>query len=319
VAAARHVAQDPGKSYNPLFIYGGVGLGKTHLLMAIANEIQAIRSRARVEYLTSEDFVNRYVEALQNKTLPAFRQHFRGLDLLLIDDVQFFEGKVGTSEEFFHTFNSLQNHHKQIVLASDRTPKELNGLASRLLSRFEGGLSAEILPPGEVETRMAILRKKQEAQPIKLPDPVMALIAERIYSNIRNLEGALTRLVMHVSIFKQEMSVALATELLRDKFETEQGRILTATLIQRAVSEYFQVSVPDLLGPRRPKQIAMARMVAMYLARTMTQDSLPGIGRAFNRDHATVVHAVSAITSRMDTDESLRTAVTTLTRQLQHH
>ena len=316
VAAAQAVCKRPGKAYNPLFIYGGTGQGKTHLLMAIANEVARLRRRARIQYVTSEDFVNQYVEATQGNTFASFRRHFRSLDVLLIDDVQFFEGKVGSSEEFFHTFNTLYNAHKQIILASDRTPQEISGLQQRLVSRFEWGLSAEVLPPTDLETRVAILKKKQEPHRCKLSDEVLFYVAEHVKSNIRNLESALTKLIMNISTLNCEMTVKQAEELLRDKLEHEAARVPSIDLIQRKVAEHYDLRVADMMSKKRPKNIAEPRMVAMYLARQLTGISLTTIGEAFNRNHATVIHAVDTVSRRLEAEETLRTAVTTLTRQL---
>lgn len=314
VAAATAVCRHPGTIYNPFFVYGGSGLGKTHLLQAIANDVALHRPEAKIEYLTSEEFVNLYVEAVQKSTLPAFRRRFRSLDLLLIDDVQFFKGKVQSSEEFFHTFNSLYNAHKQIILAADRTPQEI-GLEDRMISRFDWGLSAEILPP-ELETRVAILKKKQEMQSVKLSDDVLFLVASRIQSNMRMLESALTILTMNVSALGCDMTPELAERLLKDKFDVENRRIVTIDMIQRHVAEKFDVKVSDILGRKRPQNIAQARMVAMYLSRKLTKFSFPVIGDAFNRNHATIVHAVDAIGERMTNDDSLRATVNTITKQL---
>ncbi len=314
-AAAQAVCKNPGKAYNPMFIYGGVGLGKTHLLQAIANEVAARRKRAKIEFLTSEEFVNLYVEAIQTKTLPSFRRHFRSLEILLIDDVQFFEGKVGSSEEFFHTFNTLHNAHKQIILASDRTPQEISGLEQRLVSRFDCGLSAETLPP-DLEMRVAILKKKQETQTIKFPDEILFLIANRITSNIRTLESALTRLIMNVSAFGSELNLEMAEELLRDKFENETAKPLSVDAIQRRVAEYHDIRFADMTSKKRPQNIAVPRMVAMYIARKLTDMSLPAIGDSFNRNHATIIHAVATIDKRMAADENFRHNVNVLMRQL---
>lgn len=316
VAASQGVCKNPGKGYNPLFIYGGVGLGKTHLLQAIANEVASRRKRVRIEYVSSEEFVNYYIEALCNKTLPSFRRRFRSLDLLLIDDVQFFEGKVGSCEEFFHTFNTLHNAHKQIVLASDRTPADISGLEKRLVSRFEWGLSAEILPPN-LETRVAILKKKQEKQSIQFDDEILFLIASKIQSNIRNLEGALTKLVMNVSAFGYEMTKDRAVELLQDRFDTAASRVLTTEQIQRHVAEFYDIRLSDMTSKKRPRNIAFPRMVAMYLSRKLTNQSFPAIGDAFSRNHATIVHAVSTIEDRMAGDEKLAQTLALLSRQLE--
>ncbi len=315
-AAALAVSKNPGKAYNPLFIYGGVGLGKTHLLQAIANEVSSRKKRAKIKYLTSEEFVNLYVEGMQKKTLLDFRRRLRSQDVLIIDDVQFFKGKVGSSEEFFHTFNSLHNAHKQIVLASDRNPQEISGLEQRLVSRFEWGLSAEILPP-EVETRVAILKKKQETQTIKISDEILFFIADRIQSNIRNLESALTKLVMNISAFGGEMTKSRAEDLLRDKFENESSKLISIELIQRRVAEYYDIRVADMTSKKRPKNIAEPRMIAMFLSRKHTNNSLPAIGDAFNRNHATIIHAVSSIEKRMTANETFQHTVGQLARQLQ--
>ncbi len=313
-AAAKAVSENPGHAYNPLFIYGGSGLGKTHLLQAIANELTNANPRSRIEFLTSEEFVNSYVEALQSQTVREFRRHIRSLDILLIDDVQFFKGKIGSSEEFFHTFNTLHNAHKQIVLASDRTPKDISGLEQRLVSRFDCGLSSEILLP-DVETRLAILKKKQESQSVKLSDDVLNLIASRIPSNIRSLEGALTKLIMNITLFDSEMTADKAEELLVDKFENESPR-LSIDRIQRCVADCYDLRVTDILGKKRPRNIATPRMIAMYLSRKLTDNSLPTIGDAFNRNHATILHAVDTIERKMGDDVNLRTNVSILTRQL---
>jgi len=313
-AAALAVAENPGKAYNPLFIYGGVGLGKTHLLQAIANDLCQRRKRAKVKYLTSEEFVNLYVEAVQKKSLPEFRRKLRGSDILVIDDVQFFKGKVGSSEEFFHTFNTLHNTHKQIVLASDRNPQEI-GLEQRLVSRFEWGLSAEIMPP-DLETRVAILKKKQEKQSTKISDEILFFIADRIQSNIRNLESALTKLIMNITAFGCEMTKSRAEELLRDKFENESKKLLSIENIQRRVAEFYDIRLADMTSKKRPRNIAGPRMVAMFLARKHTNNSLPAIGDAFSRNHATILHAVGTIEKRMANDETFRHTVGQLSRKL---
>ena len=314
-AAALAVTKKPGKAYNPLFIYGGVGLGKTHLLQAVANEVAKARKRLKIKYLTSEEFVNLYVEAMQKKCLPAFRRQLRSLDLLIIDDVQFFEGKVGSSEEFFHTFNTLHNTHKQIILASDRNPGDIQGLEQRLVSRFEWGLSAEILMP-DLETRVAILKKKQERHTIKISDDILFLIAGLIRSNIRNLESALTKLIMNVSAFGGEMTKDRAEELLKDKFESENSKLISIEAIQRRVAEYYDIRIADMMSKKRPANIAIPRMVAMYLSRQFTDNSLPSIGDAFNRNHATVLHAVDTIENKMKSNVSFKHTIGQISRQL---
>ncbi|RMD74740.1 MAG: chromosomal replication initiator protein DnaA [Lentisphaerae bacterium] len=313
VAAARAVADNPGRSYNPLFVYGGCGLGKTHLVQAIANEIVRKNPDAVIEYLTSEEFVNLYVEAVQENKTSEFRRRFRNIDALLIDDVQFFKGKVGSTEEFFHTFNTLYNAHKQIVLVADRTPHE-TGLEDRIVSRFAWGLPTEILPPN-FETRLAILRKKQENKPIQLDDNILAMIASRIQSNIRNLESALTLLSMNVSA-GIDLTLEFAERLIEERFDVSGPREIRIENIQKIVAHHFDVRLSDLLGNKRPKNIATARMVAMYLARRLTDQSFPAIAEQFNRNHATVVHAVDTISRRLESEERLRTMVTEIERQL---
>ena len=314
-AAALAVTKKPGKTYNPLFIYGGVGLGKTHLLQAVANEVTKTRKRTKIKYLTSEEFVNLYVEAMQKKCLPAFRRQLRSLDFLIIDDVQFFEGKVGSSEEFFHTFNTLHNTHKQMILASDRNPQDIQGMEQRLVSRFEWGLSAEILMP-DLETRVAILKKKQERHTIKISDEILFLIAGRIGSNIRNLEGALTKLIMNISAFGGEMTVERAESLLKDKFESESSKLISIDTIQRKVADFYDIRLADMMSKKRPANIALPRMVAMYLTRQLTDNSLPSIGDAFNRNHATVIHAVDTIENRMESNASFKHTIGKISRKL---
>jgi chromosomal replication initiator protein len=269
-----------------------------------------------VQYVTSEEFLNLYVEALQNKTLPSFRRHFRSLDMLLIDDVQFFAGKVGLTEEFFHTFNTLHNAHKQIVMACDRPPREIAGLEERLVSRFEWGLSSEMLPPEDLAVRIAILHKKQAQYEEQFSDEVLQFIAERIRTNVRSLESALKKLVMHASAFKCEMTVELVGQLLADKFDSQNARQLSIESIQKRVAEHFDIRVGDMTSKKRPANIAVPRMVAMYLSRELTGKSLPAIGEAFNRNHATVINAVKTIERKMKADETLRGSVGLLTRQL---
>ncbi|MCH2175017.1 MAG: chromosomal replication initiator protein DnaA [Lentisphaeria bacterium] len=313
VAAATAVANSPGTEYNPLFIYGCSGLGKTHVLQAIANQVLAETPESKIEYLTSEEFVNLYIEAVKNSSLPEFRKRFRNLDMLLIDDVQFFKGKVGSSEEFFHTFNSLHNSHKQIILAADRTPHEID-LDDRLISRFDWGLSIEVLPP-DYETRLAILRKKQEKQAVTLSDDILKLIAARIQSNMRTLESALTILAMNVSALGCDMTLDLAEQLLKDKFEIDEPKAITIEQIQKDVAAHFGLKVSDILGKKRPQNISQARMVAMYLSRKLTKQSYPVIGEAFNRNHATILHAEKTILEKIAEDDNLQTSVHSLEKK----
>lgn len=314
-AAARAVASAPGKVYNPLFIYGNTGLGKTHLMQAVAQQVIQNKKRAKVEYLSSEEFFNKYIEALESKKLPSFRRHFRSLDLLLIDDVQFFKGKERLQEEFFHTFNTLFNAHKQIILTSDRTPHDINGLEKRLVSRFECGQIVDTAPP-DYETRLAILRQKQKEQKIKLSDEVLDFIASRIKSNVRRLEGALIRLTSYVSMMDVEMDLLTAQQLLGSMLEEEIATKVSIQTIQRHVADYYDIRVSDIVGNKRPQNIAFPRQVAMYLSRDMTEESLPSIGETFNRNHATILHACKAVETKAEKDPSFKMVVNQLRKQL---
>jgi chromosomal replication initiator protein len=315
-AASRAVASAPGKVYNPLFIYGNTGLGKTHVMQAIAQDILSRRSRAKVEYLSSEEFFNKYIEALESRKLPSFRRHFRSLDLLLIDDVQFFKGKERLQEEFFHTFNTLFNAHKQIVMTSDCAPHEINGLEKRLVSRFECGQIVDMCPP-DYETRLAILRKKQREQKIKLSDEILDFIAARIKSNVRRLEGALIRLTSYVSMMDIELDILTTQQLLGSVLEEENVTRITIQNIQRHVADYYDLRVSDLTGSKRPHNISFPRQVAMYLSRELTEESLPSIGEMFNRNHATILHAYKSINQKTEADAQFKMVVNQLRKQLQ--
>jgi len=315
-AASKAVASAPGRVYNPLFIYGNTGLGKTHLMQAVAQEIIGRKRRAKVEYLSSEEFFNKYIEALESRKLPSFRRHIRSLDLLLIDDVQFFKGKERLQEEFFHTFNALFNAHKQIVLTSDRPPHEIDGLEKRLVSRFECGQIVDTLPP-DYETRLAILRQKQKEQKIKLTDDILDFIASRIKSNVRRLEGALIRLTSYVSMMNEEMDILTAQQLLGSMLEEEVAKKVTIQNIQRQVADYYDIRVADITGTKRPQNIAFPRQVAMYLSREMTEESFPSIGETFNRNHATILHAYKAINTKLEKDPSFKLTINQLRKQLQ--
>jgi chromosomal replication initiator protein len=316
-AACVAVARTPGKAYNPLFIHGPTGLGKTHLLQAIAQDFLGRRKRARVEYLSSEDFANVFIDALRDRALPRFRNHYRNVDLLLIDDVHFFnKGKEQLQEEFFHTFNALYHAHKQIVLTSDRPPHEIGGLEQRLVSRFEWGLTTEIQPP-DLETRIAILRKKQADQAIQLSDEVLFFVASRIKSNIRRLEGALIRLVSFASMTGTAITLEGAEQLLQPILAEEARNVLTVERIQQTVADFYDVRMNDLLSKKRPQNIAFPRQVAMFLCRRLTDHSSPAIAESFNRNHATVLYAVSTIEERMASDAEFRQEVTGLQRRLQ--
>ena len=293
-AASLAVAESPAKAYNPLFIYGGVGLGKTHLMQAIGHAILQRWTSRRVVYISSERFTNELIAAIQTKTTTKFRDRYRTVDVLLVDDVHFIAEKEATQEEFFHTFNALYDAHKQIVMSSDRSPKELSGLEERLVSRFEWGLVTDIQSP-DLETRTAILRKKAEEAGIDVPHEITNFIAQQITSNIRELEGALIRVTAYCNLFNQPLSVDVAREVLKDMVREVSSRI-TLDEIQRRVAEYYRVDITEIKGARRHRSVLYPRQVAMFLCRRLTEASLPEIGRAFGgRDHTTVMHAVEKI------------------------
>ncbi len=314
-AACLAVAQSPARAYNPLFIYGGVGLGKTHLMQAIGNHVLAEKARARVRYISCETFTNDYIDAIQNRTLVQFRKKYRQADLLLIDDIQFLAGKERMQEEFFHTFNALFDQHKQIVLTCDRPACEIPGLEHRLVSRFEWGLVTELEPP-DVETRIAILRKKQRTMNVELPDEIIQYLAKRIRSNIRRLEGALIRAASYASLTGRELTQESLEYLLRDTLDQEQQEKITIETIQRTVAEYYDIRLADMSSKRRPQSIAVPRQIAMYLSRELTQHSFPTIAEAFGKNHATVLHACRHIGDKVSNDPSLRQAVTTIQQKL---
>lgn len=313
-AAALAVAQAPARAYNPLFIYGDVGLGKTHLMQAIGHHVLST-SKATVCYLSSEAFLNEYIDALQNRKLVAFRKKYRNTDLLLIDDIHFLASKERLQEEFFHTFNSLFDSHKQIVLTSDRPATEITGLEQRLVSRFEWGLVTELEPP-DLETRLAILRNKQVESGAVLPDDILFFIAESVRSNIRRLEGCFVRTVSYRSLIGGELTVETVKDLLKDVLEQEKQEELTFDKIQRTVADHYDVRLTDMSSKRRPRAIAVPRQVAMYLCRRMTRSSLPDIANAFGKTHATVLHAYRAIDNRMDVDDSLKRDVQQIAQKL---
>ena len=316
-AACHAVGQAPAKAYNPLFIYGGVGLGKTHLMHAIGQQICGKGKGAKVLYITSEVFTNEFIDAIQNGTLIKFRKRYRQADVLLIDDIQFLAGKERSQEEFFHTFNTLFDGHKQIVLSSDRPPSEIANLEQRLVSRFDWGLTAELSPP-DVETRMAILQKKAESMKITIDKSLLQFIADRVRSNVRRLEGALTRVASYVSLHGgQTPSIERIEQLLKDLLQEEARRSITIDSIQKKVAEHFDVRFADMTSKRRPANIAFPRQIAMYLARELTKLSLSEIGDAFGgRDHGTVLHAHRLVRERMTTDEKTRGTVRFLDTQL---
>lgn len=303
-AAASQVGENPGKSYNPLFIYGGVGLGKTHLMHAIGNSMLARNPSARVAYVHSERFVGDMVRGLQHNTISEFKRTYRSLDALLIDDIQFFAGKERSQEEFFHTFNALLEGQRQIILTCDRYPKEVNGLEERLKSRFGWGLTVAIEPP-ELETSVAILMSKAQAEGVELPDEVAFFIAKRIRSNVRELEGALRRVIANSRFTERAINLDFAKEALRDLLAV-QARLVSIENIQKTVADYFKIRVADLLSKRRSRSIARPRQVAMALAKELTNHSLPEIGDAFGgRDHTTVLHGCRRIEALRSTDKRI--------------
>ncbi len=316
-AAASAVAQAPGKSYNPLFLYGGVGLGKTHLLHAIGQHVLAHRRNVKVTYVSSEKFTNEYIDGIQNNSLAKFRKKYRQADLLLIDDVQFLAGKERIQEEFFHTFNALHEAHRQIVLTCDRPASELQNLEQRLISRFEWGLVTDLQPP-EVETRIAILRKKAQSLEVKIPDEIINFIATRIRANIRRLEGALVRVASYAALTGKNLNAEIAEGLLRDILSEEGRLVISIEAIQKKVAEHYDIRLADMTSKRRPENIAFPRQVAMFLSRQLTSNSLTTIGETFGgRDHGTVMHACRLIKDRMEVDASVRQTVNFLERQLQ--
>lgn len=315
-AASLAVAEAPAKAYNPLFIYGGVGLGKTHLMHAIGHYILDSNPNARVEYVSSEKFTNELINAIKDDKNEEFRNKYRNVDVLLIDDIQFIAGKERTQEEFFHTFNALHDANKQIILSSDRPPKEIPTLEDRLRSRFEWGLIADIQVP-DFETRMAILKKKADVEKLNVANEVMVYIATKIKSNIRELEGALIRIVAYSSLTNKEITVDLASEALKDIISKKQGKNITISIIQDIVASYFNLRIEDLKSQRRTRNIAYPRQIAMYLSRKLTDMSLPKIGEEFGgRDHTTVIHAYEKISENLNTDESLQHTIEDITKKL---
>lgn len=314
-AAALQVAENCGTAYNPLFIYGGVGLGKTHLMHAIGNQILTQKPDAKVVYLHSERFVADMIKALQHNAIDAFKSHYRSVDALLIDDIQFFARKERSQEEFFHTFNALLESQQQVILTCDRYPKEVDGLEERLKSRFGWGLTIAIEPP-ELETRVAILQKKAEQAGIDLPSEVAFFIAQRLRSNVRELEGALRRVMANAQFTGQSITLDFAKEALRDLLAL-QDKLVTIDNIQKTVAEYFKIRISDLLSARRSRSITRPRQIAMALAKELTNHSLPEIGDAFGgRDHTTVLHACRKIAELRDSDQQIDMDYTNLHRTL---
>jgi chromosomal replication initiator protein len=316
-AAALAVAEAPAQAYNPLFIYGGTGLGKTHLLQAVGQYVAEHSTALTVRYITSETFMNDFINSLRDKRIEGFKQRYRSYDLLMIDDIQFLEGKERIQEEFFHTFNSLYEAGRQIVISSDRPPREISTLEERLRSRFEWGLITDIQPP-DLETRIAILRKRVKTDGIHVPDPqVLTFIAGRVSTNIRELEGALTRVVAFSSLTGRLMTVDLAQDVLKDVFPQGEAAAVSIERIQETVVDRFGLSLGELCGDKRSQNIVYPRQVAMYLSRELTDSSLPKIGRHFGgRDHTTVIHATSKIARLIREDRSVYNLVQELTARI---
>ncbi|UTI43325.1 chromosomal replication initiator protein DnaA [Niallia sp. RD1] len=305
-AASLAVAEAPAKAYNPLFIYGGVGLGKTHLMHAIGHYVLDHNPSAKVVYLSSEKFTNEFINSIRDNKGAEFRDKYRNVDVLLIDDIQFLAGKESTQEEFFHTFNTLHEESKQIIISSDRPPKEIPTLEDRLRSRFEWGLITDITPP-DLETRIAILRKKAKADGLDIPNEVMLYIANQIDTNIRELEGALIRVVAYSSLINKDINADLAAEALKDIVPSSKPRVITIQDIQKVVGEHFNIKLDDFKAKKRTKSIAFPRQIAMYLSRELTDFSLPKIGEEFGgRDHTTVIHAHEKISKLLLTDSLLQ-------------
>lgn len=316
-AASLAVAEAPAKAYNPLFIYGGVGLGKTHLMHAIGHYISSENPSAKVVYVSSEKFTNELINSIKDDRNVEFRNKYRNVDVLLVDDIQFIAGKERTQEEFFHTFNALYEADKQIIISSDRPPKEIPTLEDRLRSRFEWGLIADIQPP-DYETRIAILKKKADVENLNVSNEVMGYIANKIQSNIRELEGALIRVVAFSSLTNREISVDLASEALRDIISKKNSKQITIASIQEAVAGYYNLRIDDFKSKRRTKNVAFPRQIAMFLSRKLTDMSLPKIGEEYGgRDHTTVIHAYEKISKDLESDEGLKETINDLIKKIQ--
>ena len=315
-AAALAVAQAPGKSYNPLFLYGGTGLGKTHLLHAVGQHVVETKKGAKVSYVSSEKFTNDYIQAIQDNQLVKFRKKYRQTDVLLIDDIQFLAGKERIQEEFFHTFNALHEAHKQIVLTCDRPASEIQNLEHRLVSRFEWGLVTDLQPP-DVETRLAILRNKVKSMGVEIPEEVMTFLANRIRTNIRRLEGALIRVASYAHLTGKELTNDVVENLLREILQEEGRHTITIEFIQKKVAEKYDIRMADMTSKRRPENIAFPRQIAMFLSRQLTDHSLSAIGEMFGgRDHGTVLHACRLVKDRCEIDANVRQTVSYLEKQL---
>src|SRR5690625_5159403 len=318
-AASLAVAEAPAKSYNPLFIYGGVGLGKTHLMHAIGHYVREYHPERRVIYLSSEKFTNEFINAIMDNKAESFRNKYRSVDILLVDDIQFLAGKEQTQEEFFHTFNTLHEENKQIIISRDRPPKEIPTLEDRLRSRFEWGLITDISPP-DLETRVAIPSKKAKAEGLTdISNDVMHYIANQIDTNIRELEGALVRVVAYSSLINEDVNLELATEALKDIIPNNQAKVISAKMIQNIVADKYDLKLNDFLSKKRTRAIAYPRQIAMYLTRELTDLSLPKIGQEFGgRDHTTVIHAHNKIIEELKTDEVLANEIKNITEEIKN-
>ena len=315
-AASVAVAESPAKAYNPLFLYGGVGLGKTHLMHAIGHYILTQNPASKVIYVSSEKFTNELINAIKDDRNEEFRSKYRNIDVLLIDDIQFIGGKERTQEEFFHTFNALYEANKQIIISSDRSPKEITTLEERLRSRFEWGLTADIQTP-DVETRIAILRKKAQQEKLYIPNDVLEFIADKVASNIRELEGALNKVIAYSSLTENEISVDLATEALKEIISANNSRVINSVLIMDTVSRYFDIRADEFKSKKRNRDISFPRQIAMYLCRDLTDLSLPKIGDAFGgRDHTTVIHGIDKIAEDIHNNPEIKRTVDELKRNI---
>lgn len=310
-AASLAVAESPAKAYNPLFIYGHVGLGKTHLIQAITHKVRELHPNAKLAFMTSEKFTNELIEAIRHRSTPQFRKKYREIDVLLIDDIQFIAGKESTQEEFFHTFNNLHENRKQIIITSDRPPKEISNLEERLSSRFAWGLITDIQPP-DFETRIAILQKKREIAPINVPDDVIEFIAQEIRTNIRELEGALIRVVAYAQMEDKTVNIQTAKLILKDMVR-ETNKIISVEMVQKIVADYYKLSVNELRAKKRNQNIVVPRQIAMYLSRQLANLSLPEIGNAFGgKDHTTVLHSCRKIENLVIIDSNIKNIINNL-------
>ena len=316
-AASLAVAEAPAQAYNPLFLYGGAGLGKTHLMHAIGNFITSVNPQSKVLYISSENFTNELINSIKDNKNEEFRNKYRMVDVLMVDDIQFIGGKEKTEEEFFHTFNQLYQGEKQIILTSDRPPKEIHTLEERLRSRFEWGLICDVQPP-DYETRVAILRKKSQSEKANVNDSVLEYVAGKIDSNIRELEGALTRITAYCKLERKEMNTELAAEVLKEIFSGQRNKTLSIAFIQKKVAEYYDINTGDIISQKRNKEIVAARQMAMYICRTMLDCSLPKIGQEFGgRDHTTVIHSIKRVESDKKRNSSLNSTINAIMRSIQ--